>query len=409
MTTGVTLRLAVVQVSLGIVVLAAGSTATAQTLSTLYSFTGGIDGRGRAGVIMDAQGNLYGTTQVGGILGCGAAEGCGTVFKLTPDGQWTSLHNFTGGSDGGYSVAPLILDGQGNLYGVTQWSEAGRGAVFMVAADGQFSVLHSFTTWADGGMPLSALVMDKQGNLYGSTYVGGNTVQCGQPGLLGCGTVFKITPAGQESVLYAFPAKRYGSYPWSPVLLDAKGRIYGTTFNGGRNNCAYAGVKHGCGTVFRVTQSGQEKRLYRFNGSADGANPTGALVMDQPGNIYGTTMGIDGVTLGNVFKVTPSGVETVLHTFSGGLDGGVPEGGVIADAQGNLYGTTTFGGAYGDGTIFKVTADGTETVLYSFNCEGAVGCFPFPGGPTLDAQGNLYGTTNEGGIYGYGSVYKLTP
>jgi uncharacterized repeat protein (TIGR03803 family) len=393
----------------------------AQTLTTLYSFIGGEDGAyPSAGLTMDAQGNLYGTTARGGGWSCqdGSLYGCGTVFKVTLSGQETVLYRFTGPPDGNGPYADLIMDAQGNLYGTT-WAGGvtsycsnenalGCGTVFQVSPSGLETLLYSFTGGEDGAYPSAGLTMDAQGNLYGTTYAGGGTHWCGSYAYIpGCGTVFELIPTRQEVVLYRFPRQGTGSAPESRLIMDAKGNLYGTTSYGGRN-CIVGGRRNrsGCGTVFKITQKGKERTLYKFKGN-DGFNPRGGLTMDVQGNFYGTA--------GGVFELTSQGVETVVYWFSGGNDGGSPIGDLVMDSQGNLYGTTFFGGstgcgAGGCGVLFKVTPSGSETVLYTFcsaqNCTD--GSHP-RAGLAVDDQGNFYGTTQSGGAYGYGTVFKLTP
>jgi uncharacterized repeat protein (TIGR03803 family) len=352
-----------------------------QTLTTLHSFTGGDDGANPvASLIADAAGNLYGTTPYGG------ASGYGTVFALTPSGTETVLHSFTGGDDGGYPAAGLIADASGNLYGTTGFGgDAGYGTVFRVTQSGTETVLHSFTN-ADGAYPLAGLIADAAGNLYGTTEGGGAN---------GYGTVFKLTPSGTETVLHSF-TNADGAFPLAGLIADADANLYGTTNNGGAS---------GYGTVFKVTPSGIETVLHSFTGGADGGYPFATLIADVAGNLYGTTSNGGASGYGVVFALTPSGAETVLHSFTGS-DGGYPKAGLIADAAGNLYGTTNYGGAnvyYG--TVFELTASGTETVLYSFT-SGGDGANP-SAALVADAAGNLYGTTMNAGASGYGTVFKL--
>jgi len=360
----------------------------AQTLTTLYSFAGGTDGVWpEAGLVMDEQGNLYGTTVGGG------ASGAGTVFELSPSGRETVLYPFTG-PDGASPMVDLIMDKQGNLYGTTLKGGAyNAGTVFMVTPSGTETALHSFTGGADGGWPLGGVIFDTQGNLYGTTDGGGAS---------GWGTVFELSPSGTETVLHNFSfqpsiiSTRDGQSPISAVF-DPRGNLYGTTLQGGA---------WGTGTIFKVTPGKRQWstifcNLEWLNGHYSG------VVFGPQGNLYGTTDTGGAYGEGTVVMVTPSCTETVLHSFTGGADGRLPYGGVIFDMQGNLYGTTRGGGAYNGGTVFELTPSGTEMVLYSFTW-GADGGSPF-GGVIFDTQGNLYGTTSVGGAYGWGTVFKLTP
>jgi uncharacterized repeat protein (TIGR03803 family) len=198
------------------------------------------------------------------------------------------------------------------------------------------------------------------------------------------------------NVIHSFSGSD-GSGPLAGLAIDSKGNLYGTTNSGGA---------HSAGTVFRANESGQERVLYSFGSIAnDGANPESSLIFDAAGNLYGTTF--SGGTSGNgtVFKLTPKGVETVLYSFAGGADGANPEARLVMDKLGNLYGTTTAGGASGEGTVFEISKAGQHSVLYSFG-GGSDGTVPVAG-VTLDAKGNLYGTTSSGGSYSYGTVFEL--
>jgi uncharacterized repeat protein (TIGR03803 family) len=352
--------------------------------TVLYSFTGGTDGGAPAGLVRDSAGNLYGTALTGGTAGAGV------VFEVSASGQETVLYNFTGGADGGNPFAGVIRDSAGNLYGTTgEGGTAGAGVVFEVNASGQETVLYSFTGGADGAHSFAGLVEDSAGNLYGTTLDGGTA---------GAGVVFKVAAAGGQTVLYSFPGLGYpqGGYPQGGVILDSASNLYGTTSYGGAG---------GTGVVFKLDTAGQETVVYSFPGTADGGNPMAGLIRDSAGNLYGTTYQGGTAGAGVVFKVSAAGHETVLYTFTGGSDGGYPQGGVIRDPAGNLYGTTVGGGAAGAGTVFKVDAAGGESVLYSFT-GGADGGYPYAS-VVRDSAGNLYGTTVDGGTAGAGVVFKL--
>jgi uncharacterized repeat protein (TIGR03803 family) len=297
-------------------------------------------------VIFDKSGNLYGTTQWGG------AFNVGTVFELSPVGaSWTAtiLYSFTGGADGGHPAAGLVMDRAGNLFGTGQTGGAnGQGTVFKVSPSGAETLLYTFGNQSgDGSYPFAGLVLDETGNLYGTTVSGGAK---------GGGTVFKLSPSGAETLLYTFRNQSGdGSYPYAGVVFDNKGNLYGATYSGGAK---------GGGTVFKLAPSGAETVLYSFgNQSGDGSNPFGGfLIFDNNGNLYGTTVG--GGTQGNgtVFKLAPSGAETVLYSFgSRSGDGSQPWSGLVLDEKGNLYGTTQVGGAYGAGAVFEVTSAAAAT------------------------------------------------
>jgi len=304
----------------------------------LFSFTRVPDGATPlAGLTIDANGNFYGTTSLGG-----ENNGCGTVFKITPGGKHKVLYTFACGTDGISPVAGVTLDAQGNLYGTTQQGGAnGDGTVFKLTAGGKEKWLYSFTGGMDGRMPMSGLIQDAKGNLYGTTEQGG-------AGLWG--TVFKVTPGGKLTALYSFTNNADGGEPTAGLVRDAKGNLYGTTSTGGNGNCAF-----GCGTVFEVTPAGAESVIYSFTGGADGALPTHGLVRDANGNLYGTTYGGGASGWGTVFKVTPQGAHKVLYSFPGGADGGDPTCDLIEDTKGNFYGTAQSGGDSTSGVVFKLT------------------------------------------------------
>jgi uncharacterized repeat protein (TIGR03803 family) len=316
------------------------------------------------------------------------------VFKLDSAGTETVLHSFTGGADGASPHAGLIRDAQGNLYGTTLSGGASDyGTVFRVTATGTETVLYRFTG-ADGASPYAGLIRDAQGNLYGTTYGGGT---------YGNGTVFKVTLTGTETVLYSFTGGADGGNSVAGLIRDAQGNLYGTTQIGGA---------YGYGTAFKLTPTGTQTVLHSFS-VVDGAYPL-ALIGDGKGIFYGVSGG-GAVDSGKVFKLTLTGKEKVLYSFTGGVDGSVPLG-IVRDPEGNLYGTTSYGGdlngcnsnpPYGCGVVFKLTPTGTETILYSF-IGGTDGQRPFAA-PIRDAQGNLYGTTYFGGAYGYGTVFKVIP
>ena len=370
----------------------------------LHSFTGfsvGQDGGlPYGGVVRDDAGNLYGTTFNGG------ANDLGTVFKIAPNGTETILHSFAnGGDDGVNPQAGVILDKQGNIYGTTRNGSAHNGGVlFMLTPEGTETVLHIFAGGGDnnrdGGRPQADLIMDDAGNIYGTTNYGGGKGDCNGNN---CGTVFKFTKGGAMKILHAFTGGKDGGYPNAPVIIDELGNLYGTTETGG--NTALCGS--GCGVVFKLDPSGKETVLHAFSGT-DGRLPLAGLVRDAKGNFYGTTDGGGTADAGVVFKLTPKGKESVLHNFN--LDaehGGVnPLGSLIMDAKGDLYGTTASGGLTNNGVVYKMTQKGKETVLYHF-AGGDDGANPFAG-VIMDAQGTLYGTTNRGGgTTTDGTVFRL--
>lgn len=391
--------------------------------SVLYTFTGGADGAAPLGgnLILDPMGNLYGTTGFGGDLSCseGNPPGCGVVFKVDRMGKETVLHTFTGGSDGIFSVSGLVRDEAGNLYGNTcSGGSAGQGVLFKLDKAGKETILHTFTGGADGGCPGYGILRDEEGNLYATASSGGDLSRCagygcgvvfkvdrtgketvlytftgGSDGLepndmirdeegnlygttvgggdpsfcngYGCGVVFKVDRAGKETVLYSFTGGADGSSPGASVVRDKVGNLYGTTSQGGINSSECQGG--GCGVVFKLDRAGKETVLYSFTGATDGGTPFSDLIRDDDGNLYGTASSGGergclggGFYCGVVFEVDQTGKETVLHTFTGGTDGGYILDGLVRDIEGNLYGATGYGGNLSDcrgdgcGVVFKI-------------------------------------------------------
>jgi uncharacterized repeat protein (TIGR03803 family) len=318
------------------------------------------------------------------------------------------VHAFAGGSGGGNPGASLVPGRHGMLYGTTGSGGAdgcghGCGTVFSLARDGTLSVLHAFQPDGDGIDPV-ALVRDGAGNLYGVTVQGGDGTDC--PVVIsGCGTLFKIAPNGTETILHAFQGGTDGTFPYG-LNIDGAGNLYGVTGLGG-----FKKHNRGFGTVFEMTAGGAYSVLYAFQGGTDGLTPSGNLARDGAGNLYGATTDAGAPTHGTVFKLTPGGVKTTLHAFGGNPDGSGPQAGVVIDGAGKLYGTTTGGGASGHGAVFKVDAEGTESVLYSF-AGGADGGSP-EAGVILDGAGNLYGDTYLGGTggcpNGCGVIFAIAP
>lgn len=314
-----------------------------------------------------------------------------------PAQTFSLLHQFKSGSGGINLDAGVVLDAKGNLFGTTVNDGAfASGTVFEISAAGKEKVLYSFTGGGgDGAFPYyGVLARDSSGNLYGTTNSGGIFSQAC---LFGCGTVFKIDPSGKETVLYRFRGTGGDtSQPWAGVVRDAAGNLYGST------------LFTGFGAIYKVDPNGKETVLYTFTGGADGGSPYGNLVLDAKGNLYGTTSFGGSSGAGTVFKVDPTGTETVLYNFTGSTDGGNPEAGLIRDGKGNLYGTTAGGGSSFLGTVFKLDPSGTETVLYNFT-GGADSGNPSWGSLVRDSAGNLYGTTQQGGASDFGIVFKLNP
>jgi uncharacterized repeat protein (TIGR03803 family) len=379
--------------------------AQAQTFTTLHNFNGTDGGLPTAPLVQGADGNFYGTTPTGGANSASSycPNGCGTVFKITPGGALTSLYSFcslANCADGYQSAPPLIQSSNGDFYGTTEFGGAflpfGYGTVFKITPSGTLTTLHSFDNTAYG--PYAGLVQGTNGDFYGTTY--------GYP--VG-GTVFKITPGGALSTLYNFCSQTNctdGGYPVAALVLATNGDFYGTTADGG----AYAN-----GTVFKITPSGTLTTLHSFD-ITDGAGPQG-LIQATNGNFYGTTISGGATDNGTVFQITPSGTLTTLYNFcslTNCTDGTQAFGELTQATDGNLFGTTAYGGNVGLGTIFKITTSGTLTTVYSFcpviNC--ADGGFPMAG-LVQGTNGTLYGSTSAGRTsdcqdYGCGTIFSLS-
>jgi uncharacterized repeat protein (TIGR03803 family) len=390
----------IVAVILATFLLAAAHRALAQVETVLYSFgNNGTDGYSPyAGLALDAEGNLYGTTYLGGVFNNCNGGSCGTVFKVTPSGNETILHSFAGGrTDGCFpDMAGVVLDDAGNLYGTTNGCGSyGSGVVYKLTPSGNETILHSFSS-ADGNAPFAGVLLDKAGNIYGTTNGGGAHR---------CGVVYKLTPDGIETILYSFVgAFGDGCFPMGGLVL-VDNALYGTTYLGGR---------HGVGAVFKLRLSGTETVLHSFSENGiDGTYPEACVALDKAGNIYGTTYQGGVNHIGTVYKLTPSGTETILHSFpANDTDGTDPYfAALILDKLGNLYGVTNSGGASGGGTVFEINSSGTETILHSFSENGTDGFFPL--GVVLGKMNTLYGVTDLGGTKkgqgtnGGGTVFKM--
>jgi uncharacterized repeat protein (TIGR03803 family) len=406
--------------------LTAGSFATAQTETTLHSFnikTPSVGGTNpEAALIMDSAGNLYGTTYGGGTGGgndleCSTLSGCGTVFELkhTSNG-WKEvvLHNFGNGHDGFNPLASLVFDSAGNLYGTTEFggtATCGCGTAFelMPQASGTWveKLLYSFRDNHSAAYPFSSLVFDADGDIYGTT----------TGGAFGYGTAYQLKPGSSgswtEKVLHSFSqANDDATEPSGALIADSHGNLYGTTVSGG--SAANAG------TVFQFTpEPGGRfayKILWAFEGFPEAAGPFAGLVADVAGNLYGTTYQGGIFNDGTVFELSPTAsgkwTEKILHSFDGS-DGTNPlYYPLVIDAAGNLYGTTYLGGTNDMGVAFKLTLGSgggwTESVLHNFGSGPQDGQMPY-GGLILGSSGTLYGTTFQGGAEGGGTVFQITP
>jgi uncharacterized repeat protein (TIGR03803 family) len=406
----------------GVVIVCAvmSATARAQTFTTLVNFNVTDGWFSEAALMQGIDGNFYGTTYYGGIC-----EFCGTVFKVTPGGALTTLHNFCSKNDcidGNNPVGTLLQASDGNIYGVTLFggsdfkdcSGGQCGTIFKISPAGMLTRFYSFcglASCADGGFPMAGLLQASNGNFYGT-----NTAD----GANRAGTIFEITPAGKMTPLYNFCSQigcADGSEVGGSLVQAFNGNFYGATLYEGNLSSA-CNPPYGCGTVFVMTPQGKLTTLFTFDGP-DGSNPTG-LIQASNGTFYGATLS-GGISrncpseyaegCGTLFKITNGGKLTTLYNFcslANCMDGVRPNGPPIQATDGNFYGTTSQGGANGWGTVFQVTPSGTLTTLYSFcalaNCiDGAA---PYAG--LIQATNGLfYGSTSQIGASGGGTIFGL--
>jgi uncharacterized repeat protein (TIGR03803 family) len=358
--------------------------------SVVYSFAGPPDAvNPSAGFVLDAQGNLYSTTSIGGL---GGGLGNGTVYKVDVTGKETVLYSFTGiAGDGATPQGGVVLDAEGNLYGTTYYGgdlscePTGCGTVFKLDPAGNETILLTFTL-GKGAFPTGNLLLDAQGNLYGTALTGGTN---------GSGLVFKLDASGVETVLGNLDSPE-------SLIMDGAGNFYGTTSTG----------------VFELTMSGHLIALHTFGAGDDGEIPNRGLAIDAKGNVYGTT--IEGgyrhthrpAGSGIVYKLDEHGNETILYVFCGPAstvacsDGAWPRAGLIRDSAGNLYGTTSYGGVGGNGIVFMLDPSGNETVLHDFMSQKS-GAYRPMSGLAMDSQGNFYGTSSYGGADRGGTAFDL--
>ncbi|MGD0258926.1 MAG: choice-of-anchor tandem repeat GloVer-containing protein [Verrucomicrobiota bacterium] len=371
-----------VAASSGAVLTVTSVTAPGTTLSTVYSFTGGSDGGNPNGLLRVANGSFYGTAQHGGT------NLAGTVFQMTDGGAVTGLYSFTGGNDGATPFAALAQGPDGNFYGTTfQGGAYDNGTVFRVTASGVLTNLISLNI-TNGDLPYAGLTLGSDLNFYGTTYQGGAA---------GFGTAFRISTNGTLTTLYSFSAGSDGGFPAAGLLRGSDGNLYGTTYQVGA---------YGYGTVFQITASGALTTLTTlasFN-NTNGAFPLAGLAQ-AGGTFCGTTTGGGAFNNGAVFQWSLVGALTDLYSFTGGSDGSYPMAPLLEGSDGNFYGTTAYGGTYGDGTVFRLTPGGSLTTLVAF--DGYAGANP-EAALIEDADGSLLGTTQNGGASDEGVIFRLS-
>jgi uncharacterized repeat protein (TIGR03803 family) len=394
------------------VVLAMGSTFTSAQYSILYSFTGKADGGNPySPLIRNSEGDLFGTTEFGGHVG----TGYGVFFKLSGSGTESVLHTFEK-TDGMSPIGQIVRDAAGNFYGTTLDGGASlSGSLYKMDKTGIVTNLFSFHPFV-GRVPEAGPILDAEGNLYGTLNSGG-----GSQGTATQydGVVYEFSNANVYTELYRFTTPTTGTqttdglFPGSTLLRDSSGNLYGTTTEGGNYRCT-----SGCGTVFKISPTGVEKVMHRFAGKSrnDGGYPEGGLIRDSAGDFYGTTSIGGSANQGTIYKMDTTGAVTILYSFQGGSDGSEPFGNLVMDSSGNLYGTTfaggvvncTFQGFVGCGIVFKLDTSGVETVLHAFAGAPTDGAQPVVG-LILGSDGNLYGTTLHGGTSNAGTVFKIAP
>ena len=424
---------------LGAVLLAVSSFGAhaATTLTTLHSFQWFTNGATPEDLVHGSDGNYYGTTAGGG------SNNFGTVFKITTNGALTTLHSFTGGNDGGNPYGALIQGSDGNLYGTASVGGASHlyGTVYKVGTNGGFTSLYSFTGGVDGSKPYGGLLQTSDGELYGTATAGGTSTW---------GTIFKLSTNGVLTNMYSFLGGNDGAEPYATMTHGADGNLYGTTRFGGTNNygtvfkittnggfsslysfnfsdgqnpqaalvqgldnnfygTTHAGGANNDGTVFKIAAGGAFTSLYSFTGGADGANPFAALVQTSDSMFYGTTASGGTANQGTMFKMTAGGALTNLYSFTGGSDGGDPAAALVPGGTGLFYSTAATHGsttANSAGTVYKITTNGAPTGLFTFTCSSE-GSVPYAG-LTAASDGLLYGTLNNGGTNNNGTIYKIS-
>ncbi len=372
------------------------------TLTVLHDFNTTDGSSPDHGLVEASDGNFYGTTPTG------VTAGLGTVFQITPTGNFTVLASFTG-PNGSYAECALVQGSDGLLYGTTQGGgplPTDNGTIFKMTTDGDLQTLFAFPqtiggplngAYLNGRQPLAGLVQGTDGEFYGTNRLEGVR---SATGAFGDGTVFKISSGGDFQTLFTFYNSNdvnnpEGGKPQAPLVLDQDGFFYSTTFQGGPDTL---------GTIFRVTASGVQTDLFNFTNAI--GEPQGGLVLGPDNKYYGTTETGGSNNLGTYYRISHEGVFELLGNFTGDANGAQPWGEMVLASDGNLYGTTSAGGSSGVGTIFQLTTAGVLTTVYTFPNSEALGAFP-RGALVQGSDGNLYGTTMAGGASGVGTIFRL--
>jgi len=411
------------------IVVTIGISATGQTFSTIFVFDQA-DGLNPQGALAQGiDGNLYGTTIYGGTSGCtGGQPACGNFYRITPGGLQNSLYSFClqqpyCSVDGAYPNAGVVLGTSGYFYGTTYGQDLSYGTVYKISSKGLLTTLYTFCqllNCADGLYPVAPLTQGSDGNFYGTTISGG-TSPYSSDCYNGCGTGYKITPAGTFSSIYSFcslPNCLDGDAP-TQLIQASDGNFYGTTDLGGTSND---------GTIFKLTSKGKLTTIYNFcsqSNCSDGAGALSGVIQGADGNLYGTTYGGGVYNSGTIFKISPTGKFTTLYSFcsqSNCADGSLPTSPLMQATDGNFYGTTSYGGLYDCGlsqdnypcgTLFRITPSGIFTVIHSFDGFMGDGGSPNQAGLFQSTNGVIYGTTFywvpldcDGGL-GCGAVFSL--
>lgn len=373
--------------------------AQAQTFTVLHQFNSQTDGAFPEGsVLRDSAGNIFGTT-----------TNPSTIFKIDSKGKESVLFNINGGNVGDFPTGALTQDAAGNLYGVAEGGSGGAGVVYKLSPQGQETVLFAF----QGGLhnttpkgPAGGVLVGKNGNVFGAAQFGDKQI-CA----VGCGSIFRLDATGTLHFLHTFTGGTDGGNPIGPLVQDAAGNLYGVTQSGGDLTCPefFLTQGAGCGVVFKIAADHTFTVLHTFAGGSDGAVPQGGLLLDKSGNLFGTTAEGGIAENGTVYEIAKDGTYTVFHRFTQ-AEGQNPNGGLVEDAAGNLFGTAQLGGSQSLGTVFQVNPDGSAKVLHNFAGleDGAV---PFAG-LFRDSAGHLYGTTVKNflvQIVQGGNVFEVTP